>query len=467
MGLAEIDININTLLQTRGIVSQGFGLPLIEGVKFPFFRVKTGVTDPVDLTKEILWISKIRNTIFQQITLTDPAGADSPLSVSVTGAGTSGSPHVIDVSLETDSGSALISTAAEVAAIVNADGTAGVLINGTPVGSGLGVVAAEGPNVLVTVGPRYNEFIDTAEMTALGYLSTDEEFLNAEQLLAQDRRPPVFAVHSRDTDDTTKDTITEALLDLIQTQNRWYFLLIVETDKASLNEAGDFASSNEKLFVGNTPDITAFESRNNIRETYIIDDKAATELPAAAWVGRIAPTTPGSVTWKWKQLNNVTAGLFTTTQLLAIRAGNSQALEESRGRIFTNEGKTTGGEFNDLIRGRDFLNSRLFEELLILFTNAEKVGLDDPGIGEVTTVVRAVLKEVSGNDFVAAVSSEADQKNSDDGKFQYQVSAPTFAEIPLTDKTNRNLPDIKFTLVPKGAIHTLTINGTIGFGAVA
>lgn len=467
MGLAEIDININTLLQTRGIVTQGFGLPLIEGVKFPFFRVKTGVTDPVDLTKEILWISKIRNTVFQEIELLDPSAADEPLAVAVTGAGTSGDPHLIEVTLATDSGSAIISTAAEVAAIVNADGSAGVLINGTPVGSGLGVVAAEASTPLVTVGSRYNEFTDTAEMITLGYLSTDEEFLNAAQLLAQDRRPPVFAVHSRDTDDTAKDTITEALLDLIQTENRWYFLLITETDKASLNEAGDFASSNEKLFVGNTPDITAFEGRNNIRETYIIHDKADTELPAAAWVGRIAPTTPGSVTWKWKQLNGVTAGNFTTTQLLTIRAGNSQAIEESRGRIFTNEGKTTGGEFNDIIRGRDFLNSRLFEELLLLFTNSEKVGLDDPGIGEVITVVRAVLKEVSGNDFVAAVSSEADQKNSDDGKFQYQVSGPTFAEIPLTDKTNRNLPDVKFTLVPKGAIHTLTINGTIGFGAVA
>ena len=47
-GLAELDININIFTQTRGIKSQGFGLPLIEGVKFPFFRVKTGVTDPVE-----------------------------------------------------------------------------------------------------------------------------------------------------------------------------------------------------------------------------------------------------------------------------------------------------------------------------------------------------------------------------------------------------------------------------------
>jgi len=240
--------------------------------------------------------------------------------------------------------------------------------------------------------------------------------------------------------------------------------LWAETDKASLNEAGEFAASNEKLFVGNTPDITAFDGRNNIRETYIIDDKAATELPAAAWVGRIAPTTPGSVTWKWKILNGVTPGAFTTTQQLAIRAGNAQIIVTSRGRTYVNEGITTGGEFNDLIRGRDHLTSRLLEEFILLFTNAEKVGLDDPGIGEVTGVVRDVLAEKAGDDFIAAAVSEDDQKNSDDGKFQYTVTAPTFSQIPLTDKTNRNLPDIKFNLVPKGAIHTIrSINGTIGF----
>lgn len=463
MPTAELDITINILAQTRGIKSKGFGLPLIEGTKFPFFRVKTGVTDPVDLTKEILWISKIRNAVFQKIKLTDPAGPTVSLSVAVTGAGTSGDPHIIDVTLQTDGSSVLISTAAAVAAIVNADGTAGPLLNGAPVGSGLGIVAAEGPLDLVTPGSRYNEFVDVKDAIAFGYLDADEEIQNAKQLVSQNLRPPIFAIHSRDTDDPTEDTITESLTKLRLTEDRWYFILISETDKASLNEAGDFAASNEKFFDGNSPDITAFDGRNNIREAYIIHDKAVTERPAAAWVGRVGPTVPGSATWKWKVLNNVSAGDFTTTQLLTIRAGNAQAIVDSRGRIYVNEGISTGGEFIDLIRGRDFLNSRLLEDFINLFTTSEKVGFDDPGIGEIEGIIRGVLGEVSENGFVAEVSSEADQKNSDDGRFQYQVIVPIFSEISVIDKQNRNLPNIKFTLVPKGAIHTLVINGTIGF----
>ena len=378
--------------------------------------------------------------------------------------GTSGDPHIIDVTLSTDGSSVIIATASEVAAIVNADGTAGPLLNGNPTGSGNGIVTPVAATPLVTVSAtRDNDFTSTDEMIALGYLSTDNEVLMASQLLAQDLKPPVFVVHSRNTDDTNDDTITKSLTTLVQTNDTWYFLLIEETDKASLQEAGDFVASREKLFQGNTPDITAKDGRNNIREAYLIDDKAGTELPSSAWVGRVGPTTPGSATWKWKQLNNVTAGNFTTTELLDIRNGNAQAMVEARGRIYVNEGITTGGEFIDIIRGRDFLNSRLIEELIILFTNADKVGLDDPGIAQVEGVVRGVLNEVSGNDYVASVGSEADAKNSDDGLFQFQVSSPLFADISTTNKTNRNLPDIKFTLVPKGAIHTVKINGTIGF----
>ncbi len=461
MPTAEIDININILLQTQGLETRGFGIPLIEGTSFPFFRVKT---DEGIAISEILWISKIRNTVFQQIKFTDPSAADEPLAVAVTGAGTSGDPHIIDVTLSTDSGSAIIATAAAVVALVNADGTAGPLLNGTATGSGTGIVTPVAATPLVTVSDtRDNAFTSSAEMIALGYELTDKEVLMADKLLAQDLKPPSFVVHSRDTSVTSSDSITESLTTLRQTNDTWYFILIEETDKASLQEAGDFAASNEKLFVGNTPDITALSGRNNIREAYVIDDKAATEFPAAAWVGRVGPTVPGSATWKWKRLNGVTPGDFTTDQLLTIRNDNGQAIVDSRGRIYMNEGITTGKEFIDIIRGRDFLNSRLLEELILLFTNNDKVGLDNQGIGQIEGVVRGVLNEVSENDYVAGVSDDDDAKNSDDGVFQFKVSSPAFSQISTTDKSNRNLPNVKFTLVPKGAIHTLTINGTIGF----
>jgi len=463
MPTAEIDLNINILLQTRGLETKGFGIPLIEGTSFPFFRVKT---DAAASTKEILWISKIRNTVFQQIKLTDPSAPDTALAVGVTGSGTSGDPHIIDVTLSTDSGSVITATASAVAAIVNADGTAGPLLNGTATGSGTGIVTPVAATPLVTVSAtRDNTFTSSAEMITLGYELTDKEVLIADALLGQDLKPPTFVVHSRDGDDTTDDSITESLTTLRTTNDTWYFILIEETTKAALQEAGDFAASNEKLFVGNTADLTALTGRNNIREAYVIDDKAATEFPAAAWVGRVGPTTPGSVTWKWKQLNNVTAGDFTTTQLTTIRNDDGQAIVDSRGRIYMNEGITTGKEFIDIIRGRDFLNSRLLEELILLFTNNDKVGFDNQGIGQIEGVVRGVLNEVSANDYVAGVSDAADAKNSDDGAFQFQVSTPAFSSISSTDKSNRNLPNVKFTLVPKGAIHTLTINGTIGFAA--
>ena len=41
------------------------------------------------------------------------------------------------------------------------------------------------------------------------------------------------------------------------------------------------------------------------------------------------------------------------------------------------------------------------------------------------------------------------------------VTAPLYADISLTDKTNRNVPNVKFSAVLQGAINTVTIAGTV------
>jgi len=74
--------------------------------------------------------------------LTDPAGSSSALAVTVSGSFNTG--YTVDVSLETDGGSALISTAAEVAAAINAHATAKRIMQAQYGGDGSGVMAAAG-----------------------------------------------------------------------------------------------------------------------------------------------------------------------------------------------------------------------------------------------------------------------------------------------------------------------------------
>jgi len=98
-------------------------------------------------TSEIVWTARHPgaegNSI--RIKLTDPGGASQPLGVTVTP--TVGG-YDIDVSLATDGGSAIISTAAQVVAAVNAHLTALQLVVAS--GTGAGVVTAQGPTNLAS-----------------------------------------------------------------------------------------------------------------------------------------------------------------------------------------------------------------------------------------------------------------------------------------------------------------------------
>lgn len=71
----------------------------------------------------------------------DPGGASQPLAVTVTGT-YDGADRLVSVSLETDGGSSIISTAAEVAAAINADADAKRLIQAIYGGDGSGVQSA-------------------------------------------------------------------------------------------------------------------------------------------------------------------------------------------------------------------------------------------------------------------------------------------------------------------------------------
>ena len=42
-----------------------------------------------------------------------------------------------------------------------------------------------------------------------------------------------------------------------------------------------------------------------------------------------------------------------------------------------------------------------------------------------------------------------------------EVTVPLYKDVEQADRLNRKLPDVKFSAVLQGAIHTVTIDGTV------
>jgi len=296
-----------------------------------------------------------------------------------------------------------------------------------------------------------------SDITDAGYLTTDEEYKMAAAMFAQTPSPEDVAIIRK----ASGTTYAAALTTLRTTYDAFYAVTIESREKADLNAVGTWANSNKKFFFGGTDDLTALDSRNVDREAYLIHDNSDTDYPECAWVGKVIPKTPGSATYKWKILTGQNASNFTSTQLNTIRTNNGQALQSQKGAIYTNEGKTTSGEFIDIIHGQDWVEDQMVTDLLALFLKNDKVAYDDVGIGQVEGVIRDVLKRAGDNGIIARAVSEADMEKSDDKEYIYQVTVTSRSDSPTNERANREYNGISFVYTTAGAIHKVTVTGYI------
>lgn len=93
------------------------------------------------------------------------------------------------------------------------------------------------------------------------------------------------------------------------------------------------------------------------------------------------------------------------------------------------------------------MNITLEEDVFALLKRmsdlGKKVPYTDTGIAMVVSVMHKRLQDAVAQGLLAS----------------FTISPPKVADIPDNDKANRVVPDIPFTAVLQGAVHTLTIRG--------
>lgn len=244
--------------------------------------------------------------------------------------------------------------------------------------------------------------------------------------------------------------------------NSWYGLCSAFNSSAYVDAVSDYAEANKKLYVAQTQDSDVINVSNGSDSTTIAavlkaDSKYRTALiyhpttnafADAALLGRCLPLDPGSETWKFKTLAGVSTTVLTATQRTNALAKRCNVYNTVAGVAITEEGKVSGNEWIDVIRFRDWIEARIGEEVFAALAASNKIPFTDEGVAVITGLVRAVLDQG-----VAVGGLSADPAP--------VVSAPLVANVSATNKALRNLPDVKFDAVLAGAIHAVTISGTI------
>lgn len=305
---------------------------------------------------------------------------------------------------------------------------------------------------------RARVYGSVAEMARDGWTSTDEVYKIANAIFSQNPSVNKIVVGRKDSNDATIDAALNAIAN---ENNDWYGIVVDQSLVSSFADVASWVETAKKFAIFWITDVNTYDpskstdlasvlklaNRNRSAVVWHATPAGGADYPDAAWMGEGFPYEPGTSTWAYKTLNGVTPDTLLASQETALKNKNCNYYMTVGGVSITQEGKVASGEYIDIIIGTDWIEARLREAVYSALVNNRKIPYDDTGIAMIEGLVKGVLNEAASKGILQADS--------------IAVTVPKYADIPQADKLARKFPDVKFSALYQGAIHSVTINGTI------
>lgn len=166
----------------------------------------------------------------------------------------------------------------------------------------------------------------------------------------------------------------------------------------------------------------------------------------AAWLGKMLPTDPGQANWAWQSLQEVLGDDLEVAEVTAIKAKNGNWCELVGSLVGAYTGKTSGGQFVHLIRGRDKLVNEVNLGLVDLFFGADIVPGDQSGMDMIGNSILSSIRKLRGLVRQDTVS----------------VSVPRWDDVPDEDKADGRVGSgIEFSAKVRVGVVELGVTGTL------
>jgi len=304
-----------------------------------------------------------------------------------------------------------------------------------------------------------------------GVLVDDPMYKAAQVFFSQIPHPPrLFIGHDNNAADVTTDLIA------INDENSdWYGICDVLHDGTRAVDIAEWVEAHEKIFVTvlndagdisapatDTTSVAHLLMQGNFFRTAWWWNPSLEEFPDVAIAAKSFTKYPGQETWANQRLSAVMSTFLSETIAQNIFAKNGNTFEPFRNISITQNGKTSGGEWIDVIRFRDWLceeiKVRIFQQMV-----DNRIPYTDPGIA----IIRSRLQQAL--DFGVKRGGIAPPEVDIEGNYvpSYVIEVPLSMTISPNDKANRILRDVYFTARLAGAIHVVEIQGTLTYDNLA
>ncbi|WEA53378.1 DUF3383 family protein [Weissella paramesenteroides] len=241
---------------------------------------------------------------------------------------------------------------------------------------------------------------------------------------------------------TSLDTVV--LTNAIESYGRKLAVLGMDIN-LSTAKVSDIASITDAPFYGNERTIVFIANREaGTTEKY---------KSVGALIGALGNSQPGSITWKFKKLKGITATQVNGTVVAKATEIGAVMYVYKAGTAQTSEGLSTGLEYIDNLHSDDWVRAEIESSIQNLLQTTDKLPYGAQGIAQLEAAVTTVLRTATENG-VILIDPETNS-----GKFT--VTAGSREEQAATDIASRSYKGLSFDYTRAGAIHDVTVHGTI------
>lgn len=304
-----------------------------------------------------------------------------------------------------------------------------------------------------------HEDLDYKEYDSLKEVKKDlseetEAYKIAKRIFGQVPKPDSIAIAGHEYNEISEPTeLTDFLDELIETNNDWYFIMTDNQVDEVITELSAYFDGTSKLYfatTGNKQLAKDLKSDN----TVIMYHNEPEQYVAEGWVGVGATKDAGSITWKFKTIEGVTAANIRSDELVQLHKDGGNSYVQKLGILQSSEGLTTSGEYIDIMRSQHWLESELNRRVSLLFMKSDKVPYENSGIALIVAECESVMKQATSQGIVA---------KDEDGNGLWSIEAPRREEIPGYEVASRHLNGIEIEAKLSGAVHETTLKVTLKY----
>ncbi|MEE8825207.1 MAG: DUF3383 family protein [Lentilactobacillus sunkii] len=326
-----------------------------------------------------------------------------------------------------------------------ASATAGSAVAGQ---STVATSSAPDDSIASSTGGNYKEYTSLDDV-AVDYDESSATYIKAKGYFDQSNHGNYLMIVQY-----PKNKASDTLADFFW--NGWYFAVLDNYDADVATELANMFEANAgKFLLLQVEDYKTLQTLGSQNYTIGLQHPANEPLDAGL-VGSVASLTVGSQTWKFKNVAGVTPQKYNNTDFTAMKKAHVIVYFTTTGSSVgeTSEGFTLSGEYIDNLHGEIWIKVEMRNRIQARLQDPTtgKISYDKVGIDILEQIVRDVLSDAWNNGIILTGT---------DGKGAYDTSFGTREQQSTTDILARAYNGGTFWYTRSGAIHDVTINGSV------